>query len=87
MSLLSLVESGDREKLVQKLESISAGNSTKEFSERNIQNLNALDLAAVLGRQDLLGLLLDFGADINSANKSGANSSVYRDATKACTFL
>lgn len=77
MSLLSLVESGDKEKLLQKLESISTGNSTKEFSERNTQNLNALDLTAVLGRQNLLELLLDYGADINSANKSGANSSVY----------
>ena len=74
MSLLSLVERGDREGLLQLLESISASNSTKEFGERNAQNLNAVDLAALLGRQELLELLLDHGADVNSTNKSGSTS-------------
>ncbi len=71
MSLLALVESGNKEALLQKLESMKASNSSKEFCERSLQNHNALDLAALLGRQELLEMLIDYGADINSMNKSG----------------
>ena len=68
MSLLAMVESGgDKEELQQKLQS----SASKDLCERNAQSHNVLDLAALLGRQELLEALLDGGADINAANKSG----------------
>lgn len=71
MSLLAMVESGgDNEELLQKVQS----SASKELCERNAQNHNALDLAALLGKQELLEALLDKGADINAANKSGQTS-------------
>ena len=72
MALQSLVQKGDRDQLVEKLEGQS---SNKDLLDRGNQGHTPLELAAVLGREELVGVLLDHGAEVNSGNKSGRNIS------------
>ena len=67
-SLFSLVELGDKEKL---LEILANSENQKELSVRNKHGRTALDTAALLGRVDIVQALVDNGADLNKANKSG----------------
>lgn len=71
MALIALIEKGDRELLVKKLEDIKGQNSSKELLERTQHGHTPVDLAALLGKKELLELLLEHGAEVNSANKSG----------------
>lgn len=71
MAVVGLVESGDKEQLEKKLEELKAKNCAKELYERNLYGHSPIDLAALLGREDLLQLLLDNGVEVNSVNKSG----------------
>lgn len=71
VSLMCVVEKGDKELLLEKLEEIKAQNSSKELLERNQYGHGPLDIASLLGKKDLVQLLLEHGAEVNSANKSG----------------
>ncbi len=71
LSLQTLVELGDKKQLLEKLEE-SKRSTSKELYERTPQGHTALDVAALLGRRDMLQLLLEYGAELNGANKSGA---------------
>lgn len=44
---------------------------TKDLLERNQHGHSALDFAALLGKDKLVQLLLEYGAEVNDANKSG----------------
>lgn len=68
VSLFSLVEFGDKEKL---LEIIEGSEFQKELSARDNQGRTALDTAALLGKVDIVQLLVGSGADLNKPNKSG----------------
>ena len=71
-SLISLVEQGDPGRLAEKLEGAKCNESFKrELNQRNKSGHTALDVAALLGRRSLLGMLLDSGVDVNASNKSG----------------
>ena len=73
VSLQALVEQGDKQQLMEKLEE-SKGKSCstiKELFERNQQGHTPLDLAALLGRHEIVKLLLEYGAELDAANKSG----------------
>lgn len=72
MSLLSVVESGDKQQLAERLAEFRDKSASKELSERNQHGHSPLDLAAILGHHQLLQLLLDHGADLNATNKSGS---------------
>ncbi len=67
--VFSLIESGDADTLVQRLQESEDGQ--KLLSDRNKQGKNALDLAALLGKADLAKVLVENGAALNKANKSG----------------
>lgn len=68
MSLLSFVESRDKKQLAEKLEEIKG---KKELFERSQQGHSPLDLAAILGQHEIVQLLLEYGAELSGANKSG----------------
>lgn len=74
MSLQSLVERGEKQQLREKLQEAKGktGSTVKELFERNQQGHTPLDLAALLGRHEMLQLLLEHGAEVDGANKSGA---------------
>lgn len=68
-SVFSLVEAGDLEQLNQLL-------GEDEGREENLSSLSSegrtpLELAAMLGKEEVARLLVNKGADINGANKSG----------------
>lgn len=71
MSVLTLVELGDKNKLGEKLEELKEQSSSKELHERSAQGHSPLELAALLGNKELVLLLVEHGADVNSCNKSG----------------
>ncbi len=73
MDILSLVEDGKYEKLVEKLEEgrTEEGETRINLNQRSKAGYSPLDMAALLGRKSSLELLLENGADVNSANKSG----------------
>ena len=71
MSLMCVVEKGEKELLLEKLEEIKAQNSSRELLERNQYGHAPLDIASLLGKDDLVQLLIEHGAEINGANKSG----------------
>lgn len=68
-SIFSLVESGDKEALVQRLQ--ESEDVQKELSTKNNRGKTPLDIAALLGKADIVQVLVDNGADLNRANKSG----------------
>lgn len=72
--LQSLVERGETLQLQEKLKEVKkkAGSSVKELFDRNQHGHTVLDLAALLGRQEILQLLLEHGAELDGANKSGS---------------
>ncbi len=72
VSVFSLIESGDTEALLQRLQ--ESEDTQKLLSNRNKQGKNVLDLAAILGRSDLAKILVENGADLNKPNKSGVVS-------------
>ena len=74
LPLQSLVECGETQQLRNKLEEArgKSGTTMKELYERNQQGHTPLDLAALLGRYEITQLLLEHGAEVNGANKSGA---------------
>lgn len=73
MSVQSLVERGEKQQLEEKLQEAKGktGTTVKELFERNQQGHTPLDLAALLGRQEILKLLLEYGAELDGVNKSG----------------
>ena len=75
MDILSLVEEGKYDQLVEKIEEgkeNEEGEAKKlDLNRRSKAGYSPLDMAALLGRKPLLELLLDNGADVNSSNKSG----------------
>ena len=68
-SIFSLVESGDKEALVQRLQ--ESEDVQKELSTKNSRGKTPLDIAALLGKADIAQVLVDNGADLNKVNKSG----------------
>lgn len=77
MSILSIVESGDQDRLAKRLVESQGDESLKEsfkgeVNYRSKTGLTPLDTTAVLGRKSLLDLLIESGADINATNKSGS---------------
>lgn len=74
LTLQSLVECGETQQLRDKLEEAhgKSGTTMKELFERNQQGHTPLDLAALLGRHEIARVLLEHGAEVNGANKSGA---------------
>ena len=72
MSLFDLVELGDTGQLAEKLQELNL--SRELLCSRNEQGHTPLDLAALLGRLELLNLLIECGGPelINAANKSGS---------------
>ena len=74
-SLQALVECGDKKQILEKLEEVKGKNASsstlKELFERNQLGHTPLDLAGILGLQEIVQLLLEHGADLNEANKSG----------------
>lgn len=69
VDVFALIESGDAETLLQRLQ--ESEDAHKLLSNRNKQGKNALDLAALLGRADIAKVLVENGAALNKANKSG----------------
>lgn len=76
LSLQSLVERGEKLQLQDKLMEgkKKTGSTIKELIERNQQGHTPLDLAALLGRVEIAQVLLEYGAELDSANKSGRSS-------------
>lgn len=70
MSVQSLVERGEKQQLEEKLQE-AKGKTGTTVKERNQQGHTPLDLAALLGRQEILKLLLEYGAELDGVNKSG----------------
>ena len=68
-SIFSLVESGDKEALVQRLQ--ESEDVQKELSTKNSRGKTPLDIAALLGKADIAQVLVDNGAELNKVNKSG----------------
>ena len=68
-SLFSLVEAGDLEQLEQRLTEDEGRQVT--LSCFNSEGRTPLELAAMLGKGEVARLLVDKGADVNGANKSG----------------
>lgn len=66
VSVFTLVESGEHEKLLEYLTEESV-----ELSARNSDGRNALDVAAILGTGEVARVLVEKGASVNQANKSG----------------
>lgn len=64
--IFHLVESGEREALAERLE---AGET--DLCARDESGRTALDLAALLGREEVVRLLTEKGAEVNLTNKSG----------------
>ena len=74
VDIVSLVEEGKYEQLVETLG--ESDNGDKEGVKLNVNlrskcGYSPLDMAALLGRRPLMELLLEHGADVNAANKSG----------------
>lgn len=64
-SVFELVESGDRDRLLELLEGES------DLSARDKGGRTALDLASLLGKAEVAQVLVDKGANVNLQNKSG----------------
>lgn len=73
-SIQSLVEHREKEQLRDKLQEARGKSGAAIKFERNQQGHTPLDLAALLGRHEILELLLEYGAELDGANKSGASS-------------
>lgn len=67
-ALLELIEKGDKERISELLE---GGECNGWLAERDREGRTALDTSVLMGRSDILSLLLDKGADPNSTNPSG----------------
>jgi len=79
VDIVSLVEEGNYEQLAEKLgegESDEKEGKKVNVNQRSKTGYSPLDMAALLGRKPLLELLLEQGADVNAANKSGRYSIV-----------
>ena len=66
VSLFMLVECGEQEKLLEYL-----NDESPELSARNGDGKSPLDVAAILGRGEMAKLVVEKGAAVNLANKSG----------------
>ena len=69
-ALLELIEKGDKEGVSELLE---GGECNGCLSELNKEGRNPLDLSVVLGRSDIVSILLEKGADPTTANPSGGD--------------
>lgn len=72
MSVINLVQLGDRDRLADKLGEYKGRESlNRAVNLRSKAGYTALDMAAVLGRGALIDLLIESGAAVNVSNKSG----------------
>ena len=72
--LFEIATKGDVEsfnELFEDPESVYATDPARVLNARNEEGKSALDLAAMLGRKEMIRELLERGADINSQTKSG----------------
>lgn len=69
----NLVCRGDTVKMKEYLEDPAneIGERQIFLNERNKSGKSALDFAAMLGREDALKVLIEWGADLNSCTKKG----------------
>ena len=68
-TIFQLVELGKKEDLAERLEE----EGSDDLKVRDEQGKTALDLAAILGRDEMAQLLMGRGAEVNLTNKSGEN--------------
>lgn len=68
--LFGLVEAGGTDELIQLLE-LDNSEYKGHLSVRNEQGRTALDIAALLGKVDILKALTGHGSDLNQTNKTG----------------
>ena len=72
--LFEIASKGDVERfreLFEDPESLYSTDPSRALNERNEEGKSALDIAAMLGRKELVRELLERGADINSQTKRG----------------
>ncbi|XP_028407642.1 ankyrin repeat domain-containing protein 45-like [Dendronephthya gigantea] len=69
----NLVCQGDTVKMKEYLEDPTNEVADRQtfLNERNKSGKSALDFAAILGREDAIRLLIEWGADLNSSTKKG----------------
>ena len=67
-----LVEKGDKQGLLERLEE-----EERDLNSRDEQGRTLLDLATILGREEIVHLLVEKGADVNLANPSGSHHMAY----------
>ena len=61
-----LVARGDKERLLEWLDE-----EERDLNLRDEQGRTPLDLATILGREEIVGVLVERGADVNLASASG----------------
>lgn len=79
LELLDLIEKGDKESVSELLE---GSEDNGWLSERDSDGRTALDTAVILGQQEIVSVLIEKGAEINSANSSGIIILLYRETRK-----
>lgn len=65
-------------KLFEDPESVYVKNSSTELNRRDADGKSAIDMAAMLGRNDIIQELIERGADVNNTTKNGKTNSGHR---------